>query len=112
MNGDCVKVLRSATPEGIDWAALGVDLVLECSGAYNTREDGQRFIAAGAPRVLFSQPMASDADVDATIVYGVNHDCLAGDELLVRSEEGRVGTECVSKCRFGWWPYLSKTKKE
>ncbi|MCZ7019559.1 erythrose-4-phosphate dehydrogenase, partial [Salmonella enterica] len=78
-----MKVFRSATPEGIDWAALGVDLVLECSGVYNTRADGQRFLDAGAPRVLFSQPMASEADVDATIVYGINQDCLTGNELLV-----------------------------
>jgi D-erythrose 4-phosphate dehydrogenase len=53
INGDCVKVLRSATPEGIDWAALGVDLVLECSGAYHTRADGQRFLDAGAPACCF-----------------------------------------------------------
>ena len=92
INGDCVKVLRSATPEGIDWASLGVDLVLECSGAYNTREDGQRFLDAGAPRVLFSQPMASEADVDATIVYGVNQDCLTGDELLVSN------ASCTTNC--------------
>jgi D-erythrose 4-phosphate dehydrogenase len=92
INGDCVKVLRSATPEGIDWAALGVDLVLECSGAYHTRADGQRFLDAGAPRVLFSQPMASEADVDATIVYGVNQDCLTGDELLVSN------ASCTTNC--------------
>ena len=83
INGNCVQVLRSATPEGIDWKALGVDLVLECSGVYHTRADGQRFLDAGAPRVLFSQPMASESDVDATIVYGINQDCLTGAELLV-----------------------------
>ncbi|MCE6983503.1 erythrose-4-phosphate dehydrogenase, partial [Pseudomonas frederiksbergensis] len=83
INGDCVKVLRSATPEGVDWAALDVDLVLECSGAYNTRADAMRFLDAGAPRVLFSQPMASEADVDATVVYGINQDCLDGTETLV-----------------------------
>ncbi len=79
-------------PEGIDWASLDVDLVLECSGAYHTREDGQRFLAAGAPRVLFSQPMASEVDVDATIVYGVNQDCLTGEELLVSN------ASCTTNC--------------
>ncbi|WP_017130056.1 erythrose-4-phosphate dehydrogenase, partial [Pseudomonas agarici] len=92
INGHSVKVLRSATPEAIDWAALDIDLVLECSGAYHTREDGERFLAAGAPRVLFSQPMASETDVDATIVYGVNQDCLTGDELLVSN------ASCTTNC--------------
>ena len=92
INGDCVKVFRSATPEGIDWAALGIDLVLECSGVYNTRADGQRFLDAGAPAVLFSQPMASDADVDATIVYGVNQHSLTGEERLVSN------ASCTTNC--------------
>ena len=92
INGDCVKVFRSATPEGIDWAALGVDLVLECSGAYNTRTDGQRFLDAGAPAVLFSQPMASEADADATIVYGVNQHSLTGTERLISN------ASCTTNC--------------
>ena len=92
INGDCVKVFRSATPEGIDWAALGVDLVLECSGAYNTRADGQRFLDAGAPAVLFSQPMASEADADATIVYGVNQHSLSGTERLISN------ASCTTNC--------------
>ena len=92
LNGDCVKVLRQATPEGIDWAALGVDLVLECSGVYHSRADGERFLRAGAPRVLFSQPMASEADVDATIVYGVNQQRLSGAERLVSN------ASCTTNC--------------
>jgi D-erythrose 4-phosphate dehydrogenase len=92
INDHRIKVLRSAIPEGIDWAGLGVDLVLECSGAFHTRADGQRFLDAGAPRVLFSQPMASEADVDATIVYGINQDTLTGDELLVSA------ASCTTNC--------------
>lgn len=92
LNGDCVKVLRSATPEGIDWRALEADLVLECSGAYHTRANGERFLAAGAPRVLFSQPMASEADVDATVVFGVNHQALSGAERLVSN------ASCTTNC--------------
>lgn len=90
--GDCVQVLRAATPEAIDWRALGVDLVLECSGAYHTRADAERFLAAGAPRVLFSQPMASEADVDATIVYGVNQDVLDGSQRLLSN------ASCTTNC--------------
>ncbi|RJG12437.1 erythrose-4-phosphate dehydrogenase [Pseudomonas cavernicola] len=92
INGASVQVLRSATPEGVDWAALGVDLVLECSGAYHTRADAQRFLDAGAPRVLFSQPMASEADIDATVVFGVNQQTLSGAELLVSN------ASCTTNC--------------
>ena len=92
LNGDCVKVLRESTPEAVDWRALGVDLVLECSGAYHSRADGQRFIDAGVPRVLFSQPMASAADVDATVVMGINHEQLSGAETLVSN------ASCTTNC--------------
>jgi len=92
INDRRVAVSRSATPEGIDWAALEIDLVLECSGVYNTREDGQRFIDSGAPAVLFSQPMASESDVDATIVFGVNQHCLTGAERLVSN------ASCTTNC--------------
>ena len=92
INGDCVKVLRERTPEAIDWRALEVDLVLECSGAYNTRREAQRFIDAGAPRVLLSQPMASEADIDATVVFGINQACLSGGEKLVSN------ASCTTNC--------------
>ncbi|WP_285426641.1 erythrose-4-phosphate dehydrogenase [Pseudomonas sp. efr-133-TYG-103a] len=92
INDHVIKVFRSATPEGIDWGSLDVDLVLECSGVYHTRADGERFLSARAPRVLFSQPMASEADVDATIVYGINQQKLTGDELLVSA------ASCTTNC--------------
>ncbi len=92
LNGRRVQVLRQATPEAIDWAALDVDLVLECSGVWHSREDGQRFLAAGAPRVLFSQPMASEQAVDATIVYGINQQLLTGSERLVSN------ASCTTNC--------------
>ncbi|MEO9331185.1 erythrose-4-phosphate dehydrogenase [Ectopseudomonas guguanensis] len=92
INGDCVKVLRQSEPEAVDWAALDIDLLLECSGQYTTRADAERFLAAGAPRVLLSQPMASEADIDATVVYGVNQDCLLGSERLVSN------ASCTTNC--------------
>jgi len=92
INGDCVKVLRQSEPEAIDWAALDIDLLLECSGQYVTREQAQRFIDAGAPRVLLSQPMASEVDIDATVVYGVNQQCLTGSERLVSN------ASCTTNC--------------
>jgi len=92
LNGDALQVLRVPTPEAVDWAALGIDLVLECSGVYHSRADGERFLRAGAPRVLFSQPMASEHDVDATIVYGVNQQRLTGGERLVSN------ASCTTNC--------------
>ena len=92
IQGQCVKVLRQSTPEAIDWAGLGIDLLLECSGQYTTREQAERFISAGAPRLLLSQPMTSEADIDATIVYGVNQQQLTGSELLVSN------ASCTTNC--------------
>lgn len=87
-----IRVLRQSEPEAIDWTGLDVDLVLECSGRYTTRQQGQRFIDAGAPRVLFSQPMASESAIDATLVYGVNHTELSRDARLVSN------ASCTTNC--------------
>ncbi len=92
INGQAIQVLRAAEPEGVDWRALDIDLLLECSGQYTTREQGLRFVHAGVPRVLFSQPMASEEAVDATLVYGVNHDCLPADARLVSN------ASCTTNC--------------
>lgn len=92
LDGRPVPVRGESTPEAIDWAAYAIDLVLECSGAYHNRADGQRFLTAGVPRVLFSQPMNSEADVDATVVYGVNHQTLRGDERLLSN------ASCTTNC--------------
>lgn len=92
INGDCVKVLRQSTPEAIDWAVLDIDLLLECSGQYTSRTQAERFLMAGAPRVLFSQPMASEADIDATIVYGINQQQLSGNERLISN------ASCTTNC--------------
>src|SRR5690554_2036792 len=62
VNGQDIAVLHAQTPEEVDWKSLDVDMVLECSGRYNTRADIQRFIDAGCPRVLLSHPGGSAAD--------------------------------------------------
>lgn len=92
INGQPIEVLRSAEPEGVDWRALDVDLLLECSGQYTTREQGLRFVHAGVPRVLFSQPMVNEEAVDATLVYGVNHASLPADARLVSN------ASCTTNC--------------
>jgi D-erythrose 4-phosphate dehydrogenase len=83
VDGQPIAVSHACTPEGVDWAALGVDVVMECSGQYSRRGDFERFVAAGCSRVMVSHPAESAADVDATIVYGINHDTLTGSERIV-----------------------------
>ncbi|MDR3351506.1 MAG: erythrose-4-phosphate dehydrogenase [Zoogloeaceae bacterium] len=83
IDGQRIAVCHATTPEAVDWAGLGVDLVVECSGRYGERREIERFLRAGAPRLLLSHPANSAADVDATIVFGVNHRELSGQEKIV-----------------------------
>lgn len=83
IDGQAIAVTHASTPEEVPWQALGVDLLVECSGRYGTRDQLQRFLDAGVPRLLLSHPGASAADVDATVVYGINHESIAGTERLV-----------------------------
>jgi glyceraldehyde 3-phosphate dehydrogenase/D-erythrose 4-phosphate dehydrogenase len=72
LNGQRIAITHAETPEGVDWRALGLDLLVECSGRYTRRSELQRFLDAGCPRLLLSNPGAHAQDVDATIVYGVS----------------------------------------
>ncbi len=83
IDGEPIAVSHATTPEELDWAALGIDLVVECSGQYGERRGLQRFLDAGCPRLLLSHPGNSGADVDATVVVGVNHRQLPADARLV-----------------------------
>ena len=66
-----VPLSHLANVAALPWRALDIDLVFECTGAFTDRQTAQQHLDAGAGRVLFSQP--AESDVDATIVYGVNH---------------------------------------
>ncbi|MFT7286553.1 MAG: D-erythrose 4-phosphate dehydrogenase [Halieaceae bacterium] len=76
-------LLRQPRIEDLDWRAIGVDMVLECTGAFTDRLTAERHLHAGAGRVLFSQP--AQADVDATVVYGINHEVLSAEDRIVSS---------------------------
>lgn len=71
VNGDAIALLNHEAINDLPWAELQVDIVLECTGAYSDRETAEQHLARGAGKVLFSQP--AQADVDLTVVYGVNH---------------------------------------
>ena len=92
IDGEPLRLHHAATPGAIDWAAEDIDLLLDCSGSFSTRAAAAPLFAAGAPRVLVSQPMASAAEVDATVVYGINHLALGGRERLVSN------ASCTTNC--------------
>ena len=83
IDGNPVQVSHATTPDGVDWQAAGVDLVVEASGRYALRHELEAFLAAGCPRLLLSHPGHSAADVDRTIVFGMNHETLAASDRLV-----------------------------
>src|SRR5690554_6715128 len=71
INGKEIAVFHEKTPDAIDWKRLNIDILLECSGVYSQRADLQKFIDAGCPRVLVSQPTDSAEEVDCTVVLGI-----------------------------------------
>lgn len=83
IDGRPVAISHARHPEDVDWRALGIDLLVECSGQYGRRSELQRFLDAGCPRLLLSHPGLSGQDVDATIVSGINQSTLNGSETLV-----------------------------
>ena len=89
VNGKEVKVLANRNPEELPWGELGVDIVLECSGRFNSKEKAEAHIRAGAKKVLLSAPGGNDVK---TIVYNVNHDILTGEETVIS------GASCTTNC--------------
>ncbi|GHE21431.1 type I glyceraldehyde-3-phosphate dehydrogenase [Halomonas urumqiensis] len=90
VNGQPIRVLSQPDPECLPWRELGIDLVMECSGSFRDRATAERHLAAGAKRVLFSQP--AESDVDATIVTGINdHDLAPGQRIL-------SAASCTTNC--------------
>ncbi|MDA7826214.1 type I glyceraldehyde-3-phosphate dehydrogenase [Porticoccaceae bacterium] len=89
--GDSIAIVHQDNLEHLPWSALNVDVVLECSGSFSDRHTAEQHLQSGAKRVLFSQP--AESDVDATIVFGYNHQQLSGDEKIISSAS--CSTNCV-----------------
>lgn len=89
MNGDRIKVFSERDPSQLPWAELGVEVVLECTGFFKSRETAGAHIAAGANKVIISAP---GKDVDNTIVYGVNHDTLKASDQIISN------ASCTTNC--------------
>lgn len=90
INGKKIPFFATRNPAELPWGELGVDLVLECTGAFTTKEKCQAHFEAGAKKVLISAP--GGADVDATIVYGVNHNVLTPEMTVVSN------ASCTTNC--------------
>ena len=88
---DAIRLLHQKEINQLPWGDLGVDIVLDCSGIYGKRADGEMHLASGAKKVLFSHPGSSD--LDATVIYGVNHQQLQPEHRIVSS--GSCTTNCI-----------------
>ncbi len=92
VNGDRIKVFAERDPAKLPWGSMNVDVVLECTGFFTTKAKAGAHIAGGAKKVIISAP--GGADVDATIVHGVNHRVLkAGDTVI---SNGSCTTNCLA----------------
>ena len=90
VNGDKIKVLANRDPKQLPWGELGVDVVLECTGFFTTKEKASAHLAGGAKKVIISAP--GGKDVDATIVYGVNHSVLKATDTVISN------ASCTTNC--------------
>ncbi|HEX4329922.1 MAG TPA: type I glyceraldehyde-3-phosphate dehydrogenase, partial [Burkholderiales bacterium] len=90
VNGDKIKVLANRDPSKLPWGELGVDVVLECTGFFTTKEKASAHLAGGAKKVIISAP--GGKDVDGTIVYGVNHDTLRSSFTVISN------ASCTTNC--------------
>ncbi|MCK5894226.1 MAG: erythrose-4-phosphate dehydrogenase [Endozoicomonadaceae bacterium] len=90
INEDRIRILNESDPMRLPWQELEIDLVLECSGSFSDRKTAQKHLESGADRLLFSQP--AQADVDATIVYGLNEETLRSTHRIVSN------ASCTTNC--------------
>lgn len=91
VNGDNIALFAEADPLELPWREHNVDVVLECTGVFHSREHANWHLDAGAKKVLFSHPAA--ADIDATIIYGINQQQLTPQMSVVSA--GSCTTNCI-----------------
>ena len=89
INGKRIQVTAERDPANLPHAANGIDIALECTGFFTTRDTAGKHLTAGAKRVLISAP---GKGVDLTVVYGVNHEKLTADHLIVSN------ASCTTNC--------------
>jgi glyceraldehyde 3-phosphate dehydrogenase len=89
VNGDKIPVFSEKSPENLPWKALGIDVVLECSGHFASKEKAKMHLQAGAEKVLISAPAGNDVP---TIVYGINQNVLKATDTIVSN------ASCTTNC--------------
>ncbi|NIB43041.1 type I glyceraldehyde-3-phosphate dehydrogenase [Pseudomaricurvus alkylphenolicus] len=89
INGDRILTVSERDPRQLPWGNLDVDVVYECTGLFTCREKAAAHLEAGAKKVIVSAPAK---DVDATVVYGVNHDVLTADSQVISN------ASCTTNC--------------
>ncbi len=90
VNGDRIKVLAERDPAKLPWGDLDVDIVLECTGLFANKEKASAHLKGGASKVIISAPAGTD--IDATIVYGVNHNILSSKHKVISN------ASCTTNC--------------
>jgi glyceraldehyde 3-phosphate dehydrogenase len=90
VNGDRIKVLAERDPAKLPWGQLGVDYVFECTGLFTSKAKAGLHIQGGAKKVVISAP--GEKDVDATVVYGVNHNTLKSSHTVISN------ASCTTNC--------------
>lgn len=90
VNGDRIRVLANRNPAELPWGELGVDVVMECTGFFTTKEKASAHLKGGARKVIISAP--GGKDVDATVVYGVNHGVLKATDTVISN------ASCTTNC--------------
>jgi len=90
VNGDKIRVFSQRDPAQIPWGELGVDVVLECTGFFTSKEKASAHLAGGAKKVIISAP--GGKDVDATVVYGVNQSVLKSSHTVISN------ASCTTNC--------------
>ncbi len=90
INGDRIKVLAERDPAKLPWAELGVEVVHECTGFFTSKAKASAHLQAGAKKVIISAPGGND--VDATIVFGVNHTSLKASDTIISN------ASCTTNC--------------
>ena len=90
VNGDKIRVFAQRDPAQIPWSELGVDVVLECTGYFTSKEKASAHLKGGAKKVIISAP--GGKDVDATVVYGVNQSVLKSSHTVISN------ASCTTNC--------------
>jgi len=90
VNGDRIRVLANRDPAQLPWGELGVDVVLECTGFFTSKEKASAHLKGGAKKVIISAP--GGKDVDATVVFGVNQNVLKASHTVISN------ASCTTNC--------------